>query len=389
MALVLLHFARESGPNIYGELSIYLILISYSSFAVLGINASYVKSYSVSDNVDEKKMLTVFNFSYNLLVGVFLSFFIYMLIDGESVLFLCVICSLNLIRGSIQSILRAELRVYQLSLFNLLFSIAYLFLYYLGVHSTKIYEVEQFLIYWSWALLISVFFGFIFVAKVVMSSDSYSLSFIKNNFLPLIKGSILLFIINFGNTVILTSDRFLLNLFSIPTGYIGKYQFADNLSAMFYLGTSAILYLFVPVYLKNISNGSISAEKFTHKFLKFAVFLLVPLLSFAVISYAVIEYIFPEYTESFPIFLNLLLVKYFCLLLFIPITIYTALNFERALVSFYIFSIAAMLILQILIILVFKDIFSDFLNFLPFTSVLAAIMILIASKCRYRALANK
>ena len=62
MAIVLLHFARMADVSEFGRLSSYLLFITYSAFSVFGINASFVKEHSFSNdkNIKYLQILTFF-----------------------------------------------------------------------------------------------------------------------------------------------------------------------------------------------------------------------------------------------------------------------------------------------------------------------------------------
>ena len=333
MAIVLLHFAKNAGPISFGELSFYLVLISYSAFAVFGINASYVKHYSIEVNEGARDKLSVFNFWYNVVIGLLVFILIFGLVSGEGSFSLGVICFLNLVRGSVQSICRAELKVWHLSLFNASFSILYLFSYYLGVASVELYEAQNFLNYWALSLVLTIVFGVSLIISKLINTNHYSISFIKDNFSLLFKNSVALFVINFGNTVLLSADRFLLNILNAPIDTIGYYQFADNIASVFYLGSNSLLFLLVPVYIRKLSDGSISIEEFKMKFLKIGTVWVVPLFIFVITAYFSIEFFFVDYQPSLLVMILLTISKFLCLFIFIPVTVLTTFHYEKILMK--------------------------------------------------------
>jgi len=347
MALVLLHFAKNSGPISFGELSFYLVLISYSAFAVFGINASYVKHYSIEKNKDSRDKLSVFNFWYNVVIGLLVFMLVFGLVSGEGSLALALICFLNLVRGSVQSICRAELKVWYLSFFNAGFSILYLSSYYWGVVSVELYEAQNFLNYWALSLVLTIVFGASLILPKLINTNHYSISFIKDNFSLLFKNAVALFVINFGNTILLSADRFFLNILNAPLDVIGYYQFADNIASIFHLGSNSLLFLLVPIYMRKLSDGTISVDEFKAKFLKIGVVWIVPLFVFVITAYFSIQFFFVDYQASLLVMVLLTISKFLCLFIFIPVTVLTTFHHERILIKIYYSIIIPMLLIQV------------------------------------------
>ena len=351
MAIVLLHFAKNSGPIIFGELSFYLVLISYSAFAVFGINASYVKHFSINNADEYRDKLTVFNFWYNFVLGLSVFFLIIMLIPKEGALSLAVICYLNLIRGSIQSICRAELKVWRLNIFNAVFSLSYLAAYYWGVVRVGSFDSSVFLYYWALSLVFSMMFGLSLIVPKLIKLSNYSVTFLSANFYMLFKNAIALFVINFGNTILLSSDRFLLNALSAPLEVVGNYQFADNIASIFYLGSNSLLFLLAPVFMRKLSEGSISVEQFKHKFLRIWLLWLLPLIIFIFIAFIVVKFIFTNFNSASSLVVLLTISKFMCLFVFVPVTVLTTFHYEKILLKIYYAVIIPMLFIQALLVI--------------------------------------
>jgi O-antigen/teichoic acid export membrane protein len=371
MALVLLHFAKNSGPTSYGELSFYLVLITYSAFAVFGINASYVKHYSINKTESFRNKLTVFNFWYNFVIAFLVFTLIFVFVTDEGAFALALICCLNLVRGSIQSICRAELKVWRLSIFNAVFSIFYLIAYYCGVVSSSNYDVQIFLSYWALSLAITILLGTCLIIPNLINMKNYSKEFIRDNFSLLLKNAIALFVINFGNTILLSSDRMLLNIFDAPLESVGYYQFADNIASIFYLGSNSLLFLLVPVYMRKLSDRTISVDDFKSKFLKFGALWLAPLLAFILIAYFGIQFFFVDYQESLLVMVLLTISKFICLFIFVPVTVLTTFHYERVLMKTYYSVIIPMLLLQMLLIVFMKPYW-----LLPVVTIISVVTIL-------------
>lgn len=345
MALVVLNFAKMAGPTVFGELSSYLLIVTYSAFSVLGLNASFVKEFSLFDKQVDKHRLYNLTFFYTLLTG-FLVALICLSIGGEGSNSLALICFFGLLRGLFQSALRARLAVLPLSFFNFVFSILYLIFYIVFVAYPGVYIVENFLLGWSLSLVVSCIFGLYLLRHSLLVKSSYFVLGIKDIALRMLLGSVFLFLISLGNMMLVSFDRVLLNLMGMPSKNIGLYQFADNVSSIFYLGSSALLYLLVPIYIKKLSSGDMSPQEFEAKFLKVAFIWLIPLVVFLGGAYMLLLFFFEVYLESYLSLFLLTVSKYITLLLFVPVTIFSALSNEKKLVNYYLISIIPMVALQ-------------------------------------------
>ena len=277
MAIVLLHFARMADVSEFGRLSSYLLFITYSAFSVFGINASFVKEHSFSNDKNHQDMLTNINLFYTLLTGIAV-FTICFILNFDEWYSLGLISLLGLMRGCIQTILRARSQAFNLSIFNILFALSYALLYFLYVAYPEDYQIKYFLNGWLIALSISITIVIFLVCKPIFNAEAYMLDKVKPSITRLLSGSALLFLVNIGNLIFISFDRVLLNLMAMPSEKIGLYQFADNISSIFHLGSSAILFLLTPIYLRDLSNGTLSQSKFKSKFLKIAIFWIIPLI---------------------------------------------------------------------------------------------------------------
>mgnify|MGYP006081656811 FL=1 len=371
MALVLLHFAKNSGPLKFGELSFYLVLISYSAFAVFGINASYVKHFSISQIESDREKFTILNFWYNLILGVIVLIFILALVRGNQSYSLAAICFLNLIRGSIQSIFRAEINVWRLCLFNAIFSLMYLSCYIIGVVNHSSYDAQTFLDFWALALIVSIVFGVCLIFSKLTRLKNYDVGFVRDKFYVFFKNGVSLFLIGFGNTALLSADRLLLNLFSAPLDVVGYYQFADSISLVFYLGSNSILFLIAPMYMRQISDGVIGPDEFMSKSLRVGVLWFIPLIVFSLLGFLSIEFYFVDFQASQLLVLLLSLSKFFCLFLFIPVTLFSVFHYESVLMKTYCLIILPMIFLQAVFIIFVKTYW-----ILPIISIIAVLTIL-------------
>ena len=72
MAYISFSFANLVSPAEYGMISKYFVLITYSSFAALGINQVLLKWYSLSDSQTDKNSLETYSILYHFLVCIVL-----------------------------------------------------------------------------------------------------------------------------------------------------------------------------------------------------------------------------------------------------------------------------------------------------------------------------
>ena len=169
---------------------------------------------------------------------------------------------------------------------------------------------------------------------------------VKPSITRLLSGSALLFLVNIGNLIFISFDRVLLNLMAMPSEKIGLYQFADNISSIFHLGSSAILFLLTPIYLKGSIKWNIESVKNLSPNFKNSYILDNTLNFFLICSYFLIFYLFPNYLEAYGALIILSFSKYSALLLFVPVTLLTAFSKELLIIKAYFLAIIIMIFMQ-------------------------------------------
>ncbi|MEZ9709059.1 lipopolysaccharide biosynthesis protein [Vibrio breoganii] len=348
-ALVVFHFAHNVGPVYFGEFSVYLLCITYSAFVVLGINSSYVKFYSIEREKENKGKLTAINFVFNCVMGIFVFVFVQVYFSIDGAFYLALICFMNLLRGSIQSILRASQRVNVLTAYNGLFAVIYLSMYMTFLVWNE-YSIDNFLFSWSASLVTVNVIGLFFIRKDIFHKSNYSFEYFVSKTNVLATTSLNLFLVSICNTLLLSFDRVLFNFFGVDKAMIGNYQFADNIASVFYLGSNALLYMLSPYYMSELASDKITITYFKKKFLRIFLAWSVPLVFFVVISYLLLPLMFPEYSQSVDYVAGLTLNKYLCLLLFVPTTILSYLNDEKLLLISYIKVMPLLILIQFVIV---------------------------------------
>ncbi|XOV79193.1 MAG: lipopolysaccharide biosynthesis protein [Aestuariibacter sp.] len=379
VAFIMLHFAKYVGAEVYGEIASSLIAVTYSAFIVLGINGAYVKLYSLCSDAYKMKRLSTFCLMFNLL-GALIAFITVFLLNSKSFAALVgLICACNLFRGAVQSILRATMQTMTLSLYNFLFALIYMVVYGTLIYSD--YANSETLIFFAWGAgaVTSVIMGIIILVKndlISLPPLSQFKSFVAENSPVFLKNGVKLASLTFASIFLMSSDRILLINLDFSSEIIGFYQFADSVSNVFYMGSSALLYLLTPHFTREINEGRLSPERFIKKGGQFGLIWLPTLLVFLGVSFLVIRELFPEYKEAVPTIWILSVTKYLMLLMFIPNIICMTFNIEMRLL--HIFSVAILLcvLVQFALCVLFPE---NVLEFLPLTSSICVFVVLLVS----------
>lgn len=372
VALVSFHFAKFGGPEVFGRMSIYFVIITYSAFLALGINSSFVKHYSVSLDKLSRDRLVVYNFLYNIFMSFISYFIVYIFFNDMHGLPLAVICSLNLVRGSVQAILRAKNKTILLGFFNATYSLFFLFFYIVIVAFPENYETSYFLRSWSLAMTVAILVGITLISGNVFSRHGYSLIFFKSVSGVVLRDSLLLSILNIGNTVFISSDRLILNIFRISHVDLGFYQFADNISAIFHIGSSSILYVMVPHYMEKLSSKNISIDEFSRKFFSLFIKWFFVLVFYILVVFFIVNFMFYEYINSMYFVVALSFQKYLLLFLFIPTVILTTFSKEYIAIKCYFFAVSLLISFQYVI----ASYFTDAIFYMPLISICAIFFLL-------------
>ncbi len=318
MAYISFSFANLITPTEYGMISKYFVLITYSSFAALGINQVLLKWYSISDNQSDKNSLETYSVVYNFLVCIilFLGVFIFTQNSIVSGLSIALICSLKIIQECFNNIYRVKNKIYLININSLIFSLLFLFSFIFYVKNGRNYFN-----YWSTCIGISILTGLaIYLNKNHgLQLDSKTRKYIKDNFKNLIFDGFKLSIIVFVTPWISTIDRvIMINFTKINYEYIGTIQLADNISSVITMGMSTIIFIYTPQLLSLLYKKEITIKKFYLNGLKIALVLFGLFLLFLFPMKLAIGFFFPNYSFLFIPLAILLFAKILLLVLIIP-----------------------------------------------------------------------
>lgn len=379
-ALILLHFAKEVGPLKFGESAASFLVISYSAFIILGINGSYVKYVSIEKDSKNRRYLSSYNFGYNFAAACLAVLVTLFVIRQDYALTVAAIAGLSLIRGSIQSILRGYLYTGPLALINLLFALLFL----AGYMSAFIFREEMsgpiFFGCWAASLLATSIAGSYILYRYKCLSSFFQPAFIEHcavNFKKLAVNGLLLALMTFASVVFISFDRISLILAGVDKELIGIYQFADSLSSIFYRGCNTLIFMLTPIYIAKLTSGNIGFGQFFSVGEKIALAAIPVFVIFIFVADFGTAYFAADYTGITFIIALLSSVKFVLLMLFLPTTVYKALNKEASLLLMYVGSAFSCMLLQLYISFYAEE---SALYALPLVSFLSLLALYLYSK---------
>ncbi len=351
-AFILLHFANLVGPVVYGEAASSMLAITYSAFLVFGINGAYVKFYSMESNEVIAQQFSSFNLVYNFIMSCICYFFVLIIINVPYAYYVAGICSLNLLRGSIQSIFRASVKSKLLAVFNMTFAIFFLVIYFASIWQSQTVNNTDLFRSWCFALSISIVFGFYIIYKQNMLFSLISCElyrFIQEKFILMLKNGFYLVLLTFASIIFISSDRLMLVLLNYDSSKVGYYQYADSISNIFYMGSSSLLYLLTPIYTRKLKQACLSIDDFVDKGIRVGALWGGVVVGFVLVAYGGIHIFAPKYISAWPTVTLLSVVKYFLLLMFIPSTIFMTLHRESILIKFWYSFLPILLLFQYIV----------------------------------------
>ncbi len=318
--------ARKIGSTEMGKAVPLLLYITYSNYLTLGIHQVVLKNYSRLKSDESRKKLLGINTQYVLLI-MLLNFAIGSFFIEKTYLLPIVFISNGIILRSLySSYFRSVNKILILNKNNLIFSIL-LFSSVLVIVS----DLFEYVLYWSIAIWISLLFyindGFYFFKRIY--KDLFKIPRKEDVKFNLTEG-IKLSIIGFINTILLTSDRLILNRLDFELSEKGVYQLADYFGMAIYMLFTTVFFYFYPKLISRIRQDK-KFQQLIIKRLKITVFIVIPLFIvffyFAVLLLKVL--FFPEFKQleiyaSFNV-LNKLLIIVFS----IVGTIYISLDKEQ------------------------------------------------------------
>ena len=290
-SLATFFLAKKIGPKEMGLAMPVFLYITYSKYLALGVNQVVTKNLSRYDDYDEIKNFITINLQYIIFVGFLNILLAYIILDIKYALFASLVSTFSILRGFFTSYFRAVHRIRVLNKNNIIFSF-YLLLSVLFL----VDDLYSYLIYWSLGLGGTLILYFlddkIFFANVFKNFASIQS---KDAILFNLKEGVKLAITGFFTTILLTSDRLIINKMNISVEIKGSYQLADYVGTAFYMFVTTITFYFYPKWIENIRNNNQFRKSFI-SYIKKSMFLIpfvLILLFFA--SKLIAKIFFPEY----------------------------------------------------------------------------------------------
>ena len=317
-AYLFFSIARIVSPVVYGGASSSFLLITYSSFIVLGVNQVLVKWYAKTYSQSFKIFLIRYSLLYNSFFSILLFLLVFWLSDSKYSFSLSIICSLRLLVECVITIMRVKNKPLFINAIYIFISVSFLALYYLMVDN-----MSTFFAAWSFSIAAGFVFAILLYYFSGIDKSKSSLNQTKKLFLiynkKLFKDGLNLTIISVISTILLSIDRiYFINIYKLPKFLLGNIQLADNISNVVSLGFGSILFIITPKIIVAIYENKIDAHNLYRK----GYIILFLSITFILIVYFplfwVVKFFFPTYSMiSFPLFLYLVL-KFLNLGLIIP-----------------------------------------------------------------------
>ncbi|MHA8101085.1 hypothetical protein PQG46_04550 [Aquirufa nivalisilvae] len=317
-AYLFFSIARIVSPAVYGDASSSFLLITYSSFIVLGVNQVLVKRYAKTHSQSFKIFLIRYSLLYNSIFSILLFLLVFLLSDSKYAISLSIICSLRLLVECIITIMRVKNKPLFINAIYIFTSVSFLVMYYLMVDN-----MSNFFAAWSFSIAAGLIFAILLYYFFSSAKSTSSLNQTIKLFLiynkELFKDGLNLTIISVISTILLSIDRiYFINIYKLPKFLLGNIQLADNVSNVVCLGFSSILFIITPKVIAIIYEDKLDH----HSFYKIGYFFLIMLFVFIFVAYFplfwLVKLFFPAYSMiGYPLFLYLIL-KILNLGLFIP-----------------------------------------------------------------------
>jgi hypothetical protein len=317
-AYLFFSIATIVSPAVYGDASSSFLLITYSSFIVLGVNQVLVKWYAKTYSQSFKIFLIRYSLLYNSIFSILLFLLVFWLSDAKYAFSLSIICSLRLLVECIITLMRVRNKPFFINAIYIFISVSFLALYYL-----KVDNMSSFFEAWSFSTAAGLIFAVLLYYFYGIDKLSSSLNHTRKLFLiynkKLFKDGLNLTIISVISTILLSIDRiYFINIYELPRYLLGNIQLADNISNVVSLGVGSILFIITPKIIAAIYEGKIDSHSFYRK----GYFFLLLSFGFIFVAYFpllwLVKIFFPTYSMiAYPLFLYLVL-KFLNLGLFIP-----------------------------------------------------------------------
>jgi O-antigen/teichoic acid export membrane protein len=257
--------AKKIGPAEMGKAIPILLFITYATYLSLGVNQVLLKNYSRVDAEGKSYDLVKVNFQYLTVVSFVSVIVSYIFINPLYAIYAAIISICTLFRSFFMSYFRVISRMNVLNKNNLVFSLLFLLSTLFFVESLRDY-----LFFWACSLATSLIFYF-------LDSRSFFIKIFKNIFV-LPKKQQLIFSLSEGaklaatglvTTILLTSDRFIVNNLSIELQMKGAYQLADYVGTAYYMFFTTIIFYYYPQLISRLRDDKIFRKTYL-KYLKIA-----------------------------------------------------------------------------------------------------------------------
>jgi O-antigen/teichoic acid export membrane protein len=243
LALMSYFVASRLGAVQYGQLSPYMVIVTYSAYFLLGVNQYVVKGVSVGNlSVDDAISRSIFYF----IPGVIGMLVILGIFNNYQYKFLLIlVVSLMLLRNISISIARVTNSMKILSIGNFVSAAVFLGLAYVYINS-----VSSYLIAWAFSIsssLLILIFCYRISYKTIKGTMNLSahLTGLKESISFVLSGII--------TTYFLTAERTILIRMNAEDEMIGLYQFSDQVGLAIYIGISSLIFYFTPNIYKKFS----------------------------------------------------------------------------------------------------------------------------------------
>lgn len=241
-------------PLEYGEATTAFLTITYALFGSLGINQVLLKWHSIHEKLVVRNFLLQYNLLYSMASALILAPIIYFVLNSLDYRFYVVmICVLKLVQDSIVNINRVSENIYTINIIYLSYSICFFLLYVFCV-----IDMASFFEMWCYSLVVSVTTGMVSLTrfKNIFRKVNVFSFYLRQYFKRLLTDGVKLAFVAFITPWFLTIDRLILiNFTDVNKSQIGTIQLSDNISSVFTIFFSSIIFIFSPQIIEKLNSG--------------------------------------------------------------------------------------------------------------------------------------
>ncbi|SCZ27866.1 MULTISPECIES: hypothetical protein [unclassified Pseudomonas] len=337
VALLTLYFINAAPASMLAESSITFIVISYSTFLAFGFHNGATRDAAVATTLEQRNEILRLELLFSSAVALVLLGIVLVFNPDFYLMAGMMIGAVNHLKVACQAIFRLNGENNRLNLLNVSCALAFFLLFTLSQGFAWPLPLEQaFFLAWLTATCLVVAIFYVVCGRKVglFSRRPYDLSL----FFRILKASKFMFVMAVGGSVLLTSDRVMLNLHQAGELIVANFQYVDTLSNIYFLGLSAVLYYFTPNLLRryNSAGEEEGAANFLRS-MKMMLFALVGVvLLFLVCASVLLFFLGRLEFVMFELLLSMLLMKSAMIMLGIVCNFYLANSGERRLAGYYI-----------------------------------------------------